>query len=350
MQISDAYKDIAANLQRQIDAVKNSVISNDVAHIFDPTLQNPTGNDIFSWLSEYNKHWWRSYIPSSVQYHSRLVDRTKRTTMTYRQTTIYWSREIEINSDGTFDLKNPQSVNYSGWLSSKEALAACAYWAGLAATEPYYMYARKSTGDSSNIDTSMHYVPVGATAETATYSNATFGYNEDDSGDCWLLYNYSANVSNVVWTKLVTVDSVLAPDSDIHYVNSVNEAAYPKYGDKDGRNYIYLGQPFALFPQMARIAVGSYIGSGLYGADNPNKLEFLFQPKIVFLHTNTAHFYDNGPVLHALTYPSTIYGTSFTNTGVVEWIENGVKWYTEAKKASEQFNDANKIYSYIAIG
>lgn len=348
MQISGAYKDIAANLQRQIDAVKNSVISDDVAHIFDPTLQNPTGNDIFSWLSEYNKYWWRSFIPSSVQHHSKLVDRTESIAMTYATTTIYWSREFEINSNGSFDLKNPQSVKYTGWLSPSEAREACAYWAGLAATEPYYMYARQSsTGD---IDTSMHYVPVGATAETATSQYATFRYYEDSEGDCNLIYGYKANVSNVVWTKLVTVDSVFTPESDIHYVNSVNEAAYPKYGDKDGRNYIYLGQPFALFPQMARIATGSYIGSGLYGVDNPNKLEFLFQPKIVFLYTNIANFYDNGPILYALTYPSTIYGTSFTNTGVVEWIENGVKWYTEAKEASAQFNKANTTYSYIAIG
>lgn len=60
--------DIAANLQRQIDAVKDSVISDETAKVFDPAITNPTGEDIFSWLSKYNMHWWREFTMVNGHY------------------------------------------------------------------------------------------------------------------------------------------------------------------------------------------------------------------------------------------------------------------------------------------
>lgn len=60
--------DIAANLQRQIDAVKDSIISDETAQIFNSSLIDPTGEDIFSWLSKYNTHWWREFTQTAGHY------------------------------------------------------------------------------------------------------------------------------------------------------------------------------------------------------------------------------------------------------------------------------------------
>ncbi len=96
------------------------------------------------------------------------------------------------------------------------------------------------------------------------------------------------------------------------------------------------------------IAIGSYVGTGLYGSSNPCSLTFDFQPLIVFLNTGGANFQSGVPIQYMMTRPQTTFCYSYNETGRVAWSENGVTWYNKA--ADSQLNNADRIYYYIAIG
>ena len=64
----------------------------------------------------------------------------------------------------------------------------------------------------------------------------------------------------------------------VGYVNSPSPDAYPPTVS-DGNTYMPLGQ----LGDKARIATGSYTGTGTYGASHPNSLTFEFEPKAIFM-------------------------------------------------------------------
>ena len=111
---------------------------------------------------------------------------------------------------------------------------------------------------------------------------------------------------------------------------------------------------------FAKIASGTYTGTGTYGADNPNSLTFDFTPKAVFISQNiTGEEEDNGITVNftptaVLPY---IWGTDnfqvvstgkalFTNTVSVSG--NGMSWYSTT--ANAQLNGADIVYHCTAIG
>ena len=47
--------------------------------------------------------------------------------------------------------------------------------------------------------------------------------------------------------------------------------------------------------EQVRIATGSYVGTGTYGASNPCSLTFAFSPKVVFLSNDIAWAEDKRP-------------------------------------------------------
>lgn len=89
-----------------------------------------------------------------------------------------------------------------------------------------------------------------------------------------------------------------------------------------------------------RIVYGSYTGSGLYGADNPNTLTFDGNPLIVFV-SNTI-FLIRGSVGYSADpqYPN--------SSGTVIWTDHGVSWYNSSS-ANWQFSVANGTYRYVAL-
>lgn len=98
---------------------------------------------------------------------------------------------------------------------------------------------------------------------------------------------------------------------------------------------------------FARIETGSYVGTGTYGADNPNTLTFGFAPKLVIIN--------NGDYQGVCW----IYGT----TGMMS-MENGnlsimssikdktLSWYSTSSSSSDfkQLNISGRTYYYLAIG
>ena len=94
-----------------------------------------------------------------------------------------------------------------------------------------------------------------------------------------------------------------------------------------------------------QIATGSYVGTGAYGASNPNTLSFEFEPKLVV-------------IIGSVPIPSQTFfvkdsprsrDTNSTSSGgdiTVSWETNTVNWY--AGNANSQFNSGT--YYYFAIG
>lgn len=106
-----------------------------------------------------------------------------------------------------------------------------------------------------------------------------------------------------------------------------------------------------------KIEVGSYVGTGTYGARNPNRLTFGFEPKLVivgaskqsngtqgyFLNPNSPGWSDSFLWVEGQTYSLVAsYDVAFTKSGKT------LSWYSE--KVGSQCNNSAVPYFYIAIG
>lgn len=128
-------------------------------------------------------------------------------------------------------------------------------------------------------------------------------------------------------------------------VSSDIEGAYPDGEWVDGVLY----QLSAYDVGVARIAHGSYVGTGEKGATAPNSLSFSFEPKLVLVALEDES--DSSPfssweiflrnrsraIAHLANYSSSL-----------AWDGNTVSWY--ASSAAYQLNTEGSTYLYIAIG
>lgn len=82
----------------------------------------------------------------------------------------------------------------------------------------------------------------------------------------------------------------------------------------------------------ARIAWGSYEGSGQCGKDHPNRLEFDFKPCLLFVHG----------------YAWMVRPSGYSSAGTVTWGEQDVSWWSSA--TGSQCSNSNMTYYYMAVG
>lgn len=108
-----------------------------------------------------------------------------------------------------------------------------------------------------------------------------------------------------------------------------------------GTTIEYLGK----LGDKARIVTGSYVGTGTYGRDNPNKLDFDSPPKIVFVSPER-----NSSVFTGIFVRGVISVMLRSNVYVyTKWSENGLSWYTTENTPVYQLNDSGAEFYYIAI-
>ena len=120
------------------------------------------------------------------------------------------------------------------------------------------------------------------------------------------------------------------------------------------------GNPITIGPQ---IATGSYVGTGTYGASNPNTLTFDFAPEMVVIYSmadaNKRLLNIGGTGVHAI--PTANLTTSYQagrgfyydttpSSGYTRKAEDGktIQWY--ATGPAIQFNTTSYTYYYTAIG
>lgn len=111
-----------------------------------------------------------------------------------------------------------------------------------------------------------------------------------------------------------------------------------------------------------QIAIGSYVGTGTYGASNPNTITFPFIPKIwgVFCRERLVgnsynyYFFNDAGNIWIWGKNSTQFGAASSNSDWTITFNGGtVSWYindTGSTAAGHQFNDSNYTYYVFAIG
>lgn len=108
----------------------------------------------------------------------------------------------------------------------------------------------------------------------------------------------------------------------------------------------------------AKLACGSYVGTGTYGADNPTSVDVGFEPKAFFVCVNTdntasadgadafAFWYENLTGLKSVK-SSSIFSRPVTVSG------SKISWnvtFGASATARNQFNTSGTTYSWFALG
>lgn len=121
------------------------------------------------------------------------------------------------------------------------------------------------------------------------------------------------------------------------------------YAPQDG--WIW-ARPFWSVPFYARVATGSYIGTGTTGSTAPNSLTFAFKPQLVYITRLDAGYPSDSLILLRgqtrggnLSYSSTQEGLK------VQWADTSVSWWlTSSGIISYQLNKEGATYIYVYIG
>ena len=104
-----------------------------------------------------------------------------------------------------------------------------------------------------------------------------------------------------------------------------------------------------------QIAYGTYTGSGTNDDSHPNSLTFPFEPKLVVVQNQawasgeiaSSMMFDK--VMMIMVRPLQVWyhcGGTYQNT--ITWTGNTVRWWGNSPEL--QLNDANTVYSYVALG
>ena len=119
---------------------------------------------------------------------------------------------------------------------------------------------------------------------------------------------------------------------------------------------------------LPKFAMGSYVGTGTKGAENPKSLTFTFEPKLLIVTlqplstnsmTNSLSGHESVRPLVAIRGASTAavsYGSgSYPRAYMINltWSGKTVSWYTgldTLDSAFLQFNASDATYRYLAIG
>lgn len=109
---------------------------------------------------------------------------------------------------------------------------------------------------------------------------------------------------------------------------------------------------------LAKIATGSYVGTGTYGSANPNSLTFDFVPKLIMIFRQfTGTIYGVSIIIYnsksqiANNSSGTLTWITANNQNVAPqytWFQNSVSWI--AADASMQLNESGSTYFYAVIG
>ena len=101
----------------------------------------------------------------------------------------------------------------------------------------------------------------------------------------------------------------------------------------------------------ARIAWGSYTGTGTTGAANPNTLQFDFYPVLVLIGDTEATSSPRNPTVF-LRDRIKVCADPAAGNGllVATWSDNALSWYCRSDNDYYQLNGKGELYRYAVIG
>ena len=237
----------------------------------------------------------------------------------------------------------------------------------LSAPEVHYEYSSIDSGEGAALSYFASCVTNGADPKRI----ATLNGSPHD----WWLRSPSTQNTNMAWSvnpngncSAPYVSSTVYGVRPAFILPSDYDYQYTYYTDDSGNIYTEQEYTTILTDVLGTkltigvpIETGSYVGTGTYGAENPNTLTFGFAPKIVCVFGPTAGYGLGNPLtpyFMALTGDAGFRGRDASNQMgyyVVHKITgNTISWYSTESSSSSgpgaQGNIANNTYNYIAIG
>lgn len=219
----------------------------------------------------------------------------------YNSTTIHYADSVNVSDNGAVTLAGQSYYGY-----------------GLSAEEDSYNNAKNLAGKFIIAVYDHNYCKIPKGVVLFIPANTTISFRQDVPGD----EGYGIFFDRY---QPVTGYAAIPAGTTIEYLG--------KLGDK------------------RRVQAGSYVGTGGYSSNSPNKLMFNFAPKLVIVSayvntkfTTVIFVYDNYMATYsrdADMYLSELY---------VNWLKNGISWYTNDSTAESQLNYSGRTYKYIAIG
>lgn len=187
----------------------------------------------------------------------------------------------------------------------------------------------------------LYHKPDGTTAKGAFYKNAS---DRMDAGTYVRDYNedLTSSIALSVIAKEQAIKALLLPEG----ATSETVVTMLHTGNLDNPTGAVGAPPYAI----ARVATGTYTGTGTYGTDNANDITFTFTPKLVIIVGDNC---ENDPGELILVRDSE-YGyakemsVEYARTNYVTWGDDFVSWYSTY--ANYQMNSSMTTYHYIAIG
>lgn len=313
-------------------------------------------DDALAFLGKYNQHWWKM-IPRLAYdyYHASEKKITTSVNVIAYSKTLSYSSELTINeSTGEISLVNPINLRWSA-NAQESGEEICAT---LCSAAPVYVTAETSAGIYQTFR-----IPAGA-----TYS----GRSNAEGYTMWCYYGNSKQLyfcgiedvgNEAITASEITTEVVHVPAEEAVYIYSSDRNAYPDdETTADDKSYKYLGIPFSNAVRAPKIEVGTYIGTGTAGEDNPTVLTFDVVPSIVFL-SFTDNLYFQTKEGYELGYYFLINGVTSakvdrdssnisTTTLQIAWNDKTLSMYHDyaTPYAGSQFNLSGKTYRYVVFG
>lgn len=330
----------------------------------------------------YTKHWWSVLNGNKLPGYKEVL--TPVTTETvigkyqqydtgddYSVYTSSYSKEIEFSLSGEVKLKN--AVSHSPSSPSGED-SGRNFANSIIEFAPCYISVRDESSGLSRI----YFIPEGATYSTESYGSTLLGapnmYENYNDNDSWVTTTYKVSLCPEGKCDVFAYKVTSEPDASsgsISYVQSTNRDAYPDNGIVGSNTYTYIGIPLEKTINGAQIVTGSYIGTGVYGTDNPVMIETGFKPRFMFITStdyignfpgynyssgydeyDNWHEYPGGGISYWQEGNSNMYTANGNAVNRVTTTETGISWYTNGstKNQSTQLNSYGIKYNYIIIG
>lgn len=268
-------------------------------------------DDVLAYVGKYAQHWWAKYSGDPGSY--ELYELTNYLSWDSSEELEYAS-SIKVSARGQISLVSPKKVSGSS----------------IKGNPAYNNKFFKGTFHSGSINEPagfVYFIFVESTSDISFNSSYNRYYFFGGEG-----------------FKAIKASSG-GPLEFVDYVQSHDRHAYPDSGEQNGYEYQYLGIPFDNAVTAPKIATGSYVGTGTYGADNPNSLTFDGIPKMVCVFDSTGSgFTENGGGF--IWIQGNVGSTSYNDNKFTQ-IGNTLSWYTDT--AQNQLNNSGKTYVYLAL-
>lgn len=250
----------------------------------------------------------------------------------------------------------PVSTNPNAYQEGDDAKPA-GYTLGEVVTGSFRVsYASNSTGalygycDSVTVDDNG---VIHGKDTSSTYVNASSSDSLTTANLFKGKFIYLGNAYGITGIPFVQGTLYYIPTDAVFTRINGNEVLVDRYQPVTGYAAIPAGTTIEYLGKLGdktMVIIGSYIGTGVCGAENPTKIKTGFPPKLVAVH-GVGNTGGTSVILlfRDLTYAQSFVGSSLDlNFANITWLSDGVKWYSN--EVLMQGNQQGTTYKYIVIG